>query len=185
MRRPATSMIALNKELRRFRRNRRGSAAIEFAFVAPIFFVLLFAIIETAIMFFASQVLETGTQDTARLMLTHQAQDANLSQSQFKQDLCNRVSMLFSCADIYIDVKSYPEGAVINITDPIDAAGNFLNNFSYQTTPAGSANTVIVRAFYQWPMIVTGLGYNIANIGKNTSNAKRLLAATAAFRVEP
>ena len=33
--------------LRRFRRNRRGSAAVEFALVAPLFFALLFAIIET------------------------------------------------------------------------------------------------------------------------------------------
>jgi len=44
--------------LRRFRRNRGGSAVVEFALVAPLFFALLFAIIETALMFFASQVLE-------------------------------------------------------------------------------------------------------------------------------
>lgn len=185
MRPSATPLTALNKTLRRFRRNRRGSAAVEFAFVAPLFFVMLFAIIETALMFFAAQVLETGTQDSARLMLTHQAQDANLTQAQFKQDLCNRVVVLFSCTGVYVDVKSYPEGSAITITDPIDGAGNFVNNFSYQTAPAGSPNTVIVRAFYQWPMIVTGLGYNIANIGRNTTNAKRLLASTAAFRVEP
>jgi Flp pilus assembly protein TadG len=41
-----------------FVRNGRGSAAVEFALVAPVFFALLFAIIETAIMFFASQALE-------------------------------------------------------------------------------------------------------------------------------
>ena len=46
--------------LRRFRRNRGGSAVVEFALVAPMFFALLFAIIETALMFFASQVLEYG-----------------------------------------------------------------------------------------------------------------------------
>ena len=39
--------------LRRFRRNRRGSAVVEFALVAPMFFALLFAIIETALMFFS------------------------------------------------------------------------------------------------------------------------------------
>ena len=44
---------------------------------------------------------------------------------------------------------------------------------------------MVVRAFYQWPLYVTGLGYNIANIGRNTANTKRLLAATAAFHVEP
>ncbi|MGL4263214.1 MAG: TadE/TadG family type IV pilus assembly protein [Afipia sp.] len=185
MRPPATSMNAINKALRRFRRDRRASAATEFAFVAPIFFVLLFAVMETAMVFFAAQILETGTQNSARLMLTHQAQDANMTQAQFKQDLCNRISVMFSCADLYVDVKSFAEGTSVNITDPIDGSGNFVNNFSYQTTPAGSAATVVVRTFYQWPMFVTGLGYNIANIGRNTSNSKRLLAATAAFRVEP
>jgi Flp pilus assembly protein TadG len=32
---------------------------LQFALVAPVFFALLFAIIETAIVFFASQLLET------------------------------------------------------------------------------------------------------------------------------
>ncbi|MES2750502.1 MAG: TadE/TadG family type IV pilus assembly protein [Pseudomonadota bacterium] len=182
---PATSPSAINKALRRFRRNRRGSAAIEFALVAPLFFLLVFAIIETSLVFFAGQVLETGTQDSARLMLTHQAQDINMTQPQFKQDLCNRVAVLFNCADIYVDVKSYPPGTPVTITDPIDSSGNFVNNFTYQTAPAGSANTIVVRAFSQWPLFVTQLGYNIANIGRNTANAKRLLASTAAFRVEP
>jgi hypothetical protein len=40
----------------------------------------------------------------------------------------------------------------------------------------------VVRGFYQWPLIVTGIGYNIANIGRGTVNSKRLLAATSAFR---
>lgn len=186
MRSRAPSMIELNKALRRFRRNRCGSAAIEFAFIAPIFFALLFAVIETGIMYFAAQVLESGTQDTARLMLTHQAQDASMTQVQFKQDLCGRLSFLFNCDNIYVDVKSYAAGTAINIIDPIDSSGNFVtSNFTYQTSPGGSSSTVVVRAFYQWPLFVTQLGYNIANIGRNTSNASRLLAATAAFRVEP
>ena len=69
--------------LRRFRRNRRGSAAVEFALVAPVFFALLFAIIETALVFFAGQVLETITQDSARQILTGQAQTAAFTQAQF------------------------------------------------------------------------------------------------------
>jgi Flp pilus assembly protein TadG len=67
---PAASITATRNALRRFRRNRRGSAAVEFALVAPVFFALLFAIIETSIVFFAGQVLETITQDAARTILT-------------------------------------------------------------------------------------------------------------------
>src|ERR1700674_1936102 len=70
---PAASTAA-RRIFRRFRRNRRGSAAVEFALVAPVFFALLFAIIETGIMFFANQVLESITQNAARQVPTGQAQ---------------------------------------------------------------------------------------------------------------
>ena len=173
-------MATVRKALRRFRRNRRGSAAVEFALVAPVFFALLFAIIETAIVFFASQVLETVTQDSARMILTGQAQNAGYSQSQFKNYVCGKINVLFDCANgIYVDVKSYPAFSNISISDPIDAGKNFVppNNYS----PGGPGDIVVVRLFYQWPLIVTGLGYNISNL----SGSKRLLSATAAFRNEP
>ena len=106
---PALSAAAATKALRRFRRNRRGSAAVEFALVAPVFFALLFAIIETAIVFFAGQVLETVTQDSARMIMTGQAQTAGYSQSQFKTYVCGKISVLFDCVNgIYVDVQSYP-----------------------------------------------------------------------------
>lgn len=178
---PATTL----KLLRKFRRNRRGSAAVEFALIATPFFALLFAIIETSLVFFAGQVLETGLQDSARLLYTHQAQDQGMTQAQFKQDLCNRVSVLLTCSVIDVDVKFYAAGSAITITDPISSGTYDNSGFVYQTPPSGSTATVVARAFYRWPLYVTGLGYNIANIDRYTSNSKRLLAATAAFRVEP
>lgn len=54
---PAAATFSVRTALRRFGRNRRGSAAVEFALVAPVFFALIFAIIETALVFFAGQVL--------------------------------------------------------------------------------------------------------------------------------
>jgi Flp pilus assembly protein TadG len=165
--------------LYRFRRNIRASAAMEFALIAPLFFGLLFAIIESALVFFAGQILETGTQDSARLFLTHQAQDSGMTQSAFKQDVCNRVAVLFSCNGIYVDVKTYSSFSNVTITSPIDANKNFVNNFTYQ--PSNPGDTVVVRVFYQWPLFVTGLGFNMSDINGNL----KLLAATAAFRVEP
>ena len=81
--------------LNRFRRNGGGSTVVEFALVAPIFFALLFAIIETAIVFFASQVLETITQNSARMILTGQAQQASYTQAQFAAYVCTQVPTLF------------------------------------------------------------------------------------------
>src|SRR5580698_11501526 len=101
---PAVPAAPAGNILRRFRRNRGGSAAVEFALVAPVFFALLFAIIETAIMFFASQVLETITQDSARMILTGQAQIASYTQAQFQTYVCSQIPALFTCGNVYVDV---------------------------------------------------------------------------------
>ena len=76
---PAAATVPVRNVLRRFRRNRRGTAAVEFALIAPVFFGMLYAIIEAAIVFFAGQVLEQATAESARLMLTHQAQDSAMT----------------------------------------------------------------------------------------------------------
>jgi Flp pilus assembly protein TadG len=179
---PAASTASVRNALRRFRRNRRGSAAVEFALVAPVFFALLFAIIETAIVFFAGQVLETVTQDSARMIFTGQAQTAAYTQADFKNVVvCGPlINVLFDCTNgIYVDVQSYSAFSNVTITDPIDAGKNFVNNMKY--CPGNAGDIVVVRLFYQWPLFVTGLGYNIANL----SGSKRLLTGTAAFRNEP
>jgi Flp pilus assembly protein TadG len=181
---PAVATVSVKNALDRFRRNRRGSAAVEFALVAPLFFCMLFAILETAIVFFAGQLLEQGTQDAARLMLTHEAQDSAMDETTFKTKLCNRIKVMFNCAgnlgNITVDVKVFTPGTTITITDPI-VSGSLTGPFAYSLPPSGSPNTVVIRAFYEWPLFVTRLGYNIGNL----NGSKRLLSATAAFHVEP
>src|SRR5258707_5624430 len=106
---PAVPTDKCRNVLRRFGRSRRGSAVVEFALVAPMFFGLLFAIIETALMFFASQVLETITQNSARVVLTGQAQSGSVTacavnsvstpctQATFKAYVCSQIPALFDC----------------------------------------------------------------------------------------
>lgn len=164
---------------RRLRGDRDGSAAVEFALVAPIFFALLFAIIETALVFFAGQLLETATQDSSRLVLTGQVQSPTYTQANFKTAVCQRLSSIFDCNQVFVDVKSYTGFNNIVITEPIDGNKNFVPNMSY--SPGNAGDVVVVRVFYQWPLFVTGLGYNIANL----AGSKRLLSSIIAFRNEP
>jgi Flp pilus assembly protein TadG len=176
----AASPTAVRNLLRRFGRSRRASAAVEFALVAPVFFALLFAIIETAILFFASQVLESVTQYSARYIMTGQAQTQNYQSTDFKTYLCNQIpAAMFTCANIYVDVQSYAAFGSITNSSNIDGSNNFINNMQY--SPGVQGQIVVVRVFYQWPLFVTGLGYNIANL----TGSKRLLMAAAAFVNEP
>lgn len=176
---PIISISAPHRALRGLGRDRRGSAAVEFAIIAPIFFALIFAIIETALVFFAGQVLETAVQDSGRTFFTSTA----MSKTAYETAVCNRVKALMDCTKLRNDVQTYAAGTAFTISDPIDASGKFVDNFSYNPpATTDTTSTVVVRSFYQWPLIVTGLGYNIANINRGGTSQSRLLTATAAFR---
>src|SRR5258708_13249505 len=177
----AASRASMRSALRRFRRNRRGATVVEFALVAPVFFALLFAILETAIVFFAGQVLETITQESARMIMTGQAQTAGFQQSDFRTYVCSQIPDLFTCSNIYIDVQSYPAFSnITTISCQIDNAGNFIS-MNQQYNPGGPGNLVTGTLCYQWPLVVTRLGYNIANL----SASKRRLAPPPAVPNNP
>ena len=142
--------------------------------------LLFFAIIETAVVFFAGQALETAVADSSRLIFTGQAQSQSFDASAFKNAVCNKIYGLFDCQNgVYVDVRTFSSFASVTMPSPIDAQGNFQSNFSYQ--PGGPGDIVVVRLFYQYPVYVSLLGFNLSNI----NGGKRLLAATAAFRNEP
>src|SRR5262245_55345289 len=148
-------LIATACAMRQFRRDRRGASAIEFALVAIPFLMMMFAILETAVMFFAAQAMETATQDAARLIMTGQAQNNGMSASQFKTALCSKLSGLMNCAGgLDIRVKSFASFAAVALSNPVNN-GVYSDPSAYE--PGLSGNIVVVQAFYQWPLYVTGL----------------------------
>jgi Flp pilus assembly protein TadG len=164
------------RTMRRLVRKNDGAAAVEFGMVAAPFLLLVFAIMETAIVFFAGQALETAVADSSRLIMTGQAQTQGYNQAAFKNAVCAKIYGLFNCAGgVYVDVKTYTSFGNISMSNPLDANGNFQNNQTYN--PGGPGDIVVVRLFYQWPIYVSLL--------QNMAGNKRLLVATAAFRNEP
>ncbi|HWV41998.1 TadE/TadG family type IV pilus assembly protein [Pseudorhodoplanes sp.] len=166
--------------IRRFARKNDGAAAVEFAMVAAPFLALVFAILETALVFFAGQVLETAAADSARLILTGQAQKGGLDPTQFKDEVCKRVFGLFDCANgITVDVRTYSSFGSADTSKPIDSSGKL--TFTPSFAPGKAGDIVVVRLLYQWPVYVSLLGLNLADL----NGGKRLLMATAAFKNEP
>ena len=148
--------------------------------VAAPFLAMIFAIIETALIFFAGQTLETAVSDSARLILTGQAQTQGLNQAQFKQAVCAKIYGLFDCSGgINVDIRKYSASSSATPPSPVDANGNLVNSFVYQ--PGGPGDIVVARLIYQWPVYANIIGVDMANMAGN----KRLLVATAAFRNEP
>jgi Flp pilus assembly protein TadG len=160
-------------------RDNGGSAAVEFAFVAPVFFGLLFGIIEGGIMFFGQSALMNATQNAARLIRTGQAQTGGMDQQAFRAAVCNGISGLLNCANLQVDVQAFPAGFAANLTNPLDANGN-LSGGQNNYNAGGPCDVVIVRSFYRYnvitpivsPLLTGGRGF-------------RWLTAAAAIRNEP
>src|SRR5690242_10232348 len=93
----------------RFARKQDGSAAVEFSIVALPFLALTFAIMETALVFFAGQTLETAVADASRLIMTGTAQNQGWSKDDFKTAVCAQLNGgLFDCANkVLVDVRTY------------------------------------------------------------------------------
>ena len=165
-------------------RDESGSAAIEFAFVAPVFFVLLFGIIEGGIMFFGQAALINATQDAARLIRTGQAQGTlgqPLDQGAFKQKVCDGMKGLFKdcSANLLVDVQAYPDGFGGTPPDPLDSNGD-PNSGQNNYNTGGPCDVVIVRSFYRYS-VITPLVSPLLTGGKGY----RYLVAAAAIRNEP
>jgi Flp pilus assembly protein TadG len=188
--------MLVTRALRRFARREEASAAIEFGMVAAPFLAMLFAILETALVFFAGQTLETAVADASRLILTGQAQTAGYDQAAFLNQVCPKVSALFTCSKLIVDVqKVTPSGSNPNDFSnadigmpkdgsgniPVDAQGNL--KFTASFNMGGAGDIVVVRLMYQWPIYVPVVGWITAF--KSNMGSSQLLMATAAFRNEP
>jgi Flp pilus assembly protein TadG len=164
-----------------FLRKCDGGVAIEFAMVALPFFALVFAILETAIVFFAGQALQVAAADSGRLIMTGQAQQANYTRSDFKNQVCARIYGLFNCASsMTVDVKNYSTFG--NATTGVASAPTTYGVFDGSKTGytlGGPGCIQVVTLYYQWPVYIPLLRLNY--LGNNS----RLLQATAVFKNEP
>src|SRR5215472_17288210 len=109
-----------------------GSAGIEFAMIAPVFFLFLMGIIETGIIFFGNSTLQFAADDVARQVRSGQVQSANLTAQQFRTIVCNDIGPLLPCnAHLQIDVETFTDFSGASMAPPINASGNLnpsLNN---------------------------------------------------------
>jgi Flp pilus assembly protein TadG len=164
--------------IRRFARRQDGAAAVEFAMVALPFLSLLFAIIETALVFFAGQTLEAAAAEASRLIMTGQAQQANYTAADFKNQVCARIYGLFDCAGgMTVDVKNYSTFGSINNTAPVSNGQFDASKTGYAL--AGPGCIQVVTLYYQWPIYVAMLGLS------NLNGGSHLMTATAVFKNEP
>lgn len=176
--------------LARFRRSQDGATAVEFGFIAFPFLILLAAILETALMFWTSQVLEEAVSQTSRRLLTGESyarypgSDAAANTAAFRNDVCAAAPALVDCSKLVIDVRTYSSFANaktgVDGSNPISAGGLNTTGFGFAQQPQPQ-QIVVVRAVLEYSLYFTQWSASLANIG----SGRRGIVASMTFRAEP
>jgi len=160
-----------------------GSAAIEFAFIAPVFFALMLGIMELGVMTFTQFALQNSVTDAGRLMRTGQvnqtsqlikdtiavptcASNNNSAQkifnsegAYFKQQICCGVDPLISDAtcksDVVVTVAAPASGFSGNF-NALGTAGTYFGNSMDDAT----VNTTPVAANAACKIVLVRANYN-------------------------
>ena len=187
---------SLRQTLRRFQHCTSGVAGVEFAFAAPILFMVVVGIMEVSMIFFASTLLEGGLREAARFGITG-SEPSQVSREERIVEIVNAHGagqITITAEDITILVYSdfgsigEPEPyADENTNGEYDAGEPFTDiNCSGEwdqdmgSAGAGSGGDVVLyRVDYEWPLLVGLLAPVFGNDGKVP------LSASVAVRNEP
>lgn len=106
-----------------FARDEKGSAAVEFALTAPIFFATLLSIFEFAMLFGTNVMVETATNRAARAVRTGQVYEMELfaypgmtfanEEAAFEFVLCDGLLFL-NCNELSYDIQVHDDFTVAN-----------------------------------------------------------------------
>ncbi|MFC7377361.1 TadE/TadG family type IV pilus assembly protein [Brevundimonas sp. GCM10030266] len=162
------------------RRAREGSAAVEFAMVALPFCLMIFAILELALVFVTDSVLENATIETGRLVRTGQASAQGMSASSFKTAVCSRMSVFSAdCPTrLSVDVRVIPQ---FNTTPPDPMTGGNFNEGALTYSNGQPGDLILVRAWYKQPLLTPFMAQGLSRLNDGTVR----MTATTAFRNEP
>ena len=177
---------SLRRLIRRFARQERGAAAVEFALVAAPFLALLFGIIELGLLFMGSVTLDNATQAAARQVRTGQVVSPSTpsgketSKAAFRDSICNNMGwMKGDClTNLVVDVRTFTQFKDVTYNNPIQNGTFNPGQTTFDT--GGPSQIVLVRAYYPWKLYVP-----LASGALDKTGGKTLLTSVTTFRNEP
>lgn len=178
-------------------RDERGAVAVEFGLLALPFFGIIFAIIETAVVFLAGQILDAAVQDASRNIRTGEAQTLvgspgvpTWDENDFKDAVCDALYGMFDCDGILIRVDVIDNFADATFGSPVSddclapgATAEDCEEWAVEPAylPGAGSDIVQVQAFYRWPTLINLPWFDLAT----QAGGKRLLSAVRVFKNEP
>lgn len=168
-------------------KDKSGSTAVEFALIAPIFFALIFSILEAGWYFFVSSAVEQANANAARLIRTGQAQNGGIAKDDFYNEICRVVDAFGDCEKkLTIDISRYATFAALaaDLSDPVcrDQDDPSIQGAQFDESDYGAESEIIrVRVCFLYKPVNPALGLNLAQ----TKHGDREIVSVSIFRNEP
>jgi Flp pilus assembly protein TadG len=175
---------SLGRFTTRFVRAERGATAVEFAMVSLPLMVMIFGLIELAMVFLVGTTLDNATQSAARMIRTGEFQtSAANTKTDFKTLVCARMSWLTpKCpTDLALDVQTF--SSFSGLANPPPISPGAFNPSALCFSAGAPTDIVLVRAYFQWDLFTPLLNAALENMGGGSG--KRLISSATAFRNEP
>jgi Flp pilus assembly protein TadG len=171
------------RQARRFARDENGVTVVEFGLLALPFFTIILAIVQTAFMFLATQVLDSALEDASRKVRTGEAASYDLED--FRNEMCPYTFNMLDCSKILLKSQVISDFASVDLTPSIETCDSTtctLNEAQPTDFDPGTGRCVmLVSAYYRYPLIVVLPYFNL----KNQPDNYRLISAVRVFRNEP
>jgi Flp pilus assembly protein TadG len=134
---------------------RRGSVAIEFAQIGIPFIFMTVAIIELSLFFAAANMLESGVNESARMIKIGQLQQQTERPQEevYREALCSNLAILIKCSDVDIEVVEITDGEFTSADDfaPVyDEDGRLVPR---EFNASGSEGVVLIRAATRYRLL--------------------------------
>lgn len=177
--------------LLRAARNRDGATAMEFAFIAPAAVLLTMGTVETSLVMYAQNVLETATFNASRLGKTGFVSGGSQGQG-ITAMIAARAGGLLNPSQVTVTSGSYADYSQVGLPEPfVDTNGNDTWNSGESFTDmngngvwdadravagyGGSGQVVVYTVSYPWQIFTPILGYMFPNNGSITLSARAVV----------
>lgn len=164
--------------------DRRGSAAVEFSLVAPIFLALMFSTFEAGWFYFANSQVDAAVTEASRFIRTGQAQKQGFDKDQFYAHVCPHLRVFGDCSErMTVEVETFATFAALaadaSPTVCASDSSELLDSIAYN--PGLDNQIVRIRICLIYKTINPAIGLNLSDAEDGT----RRLYGSYLFRNEP
>lgn len=149
--------------------------------IATPFFLMIFAVLELGLVFLIDSVLENAVVEASRVVRTGQADEGNLTATQFKTALCARMTVFQGdCASrADVDVRVLPRFSQGLPASPVKKG--VLDKTEMQYDIGDPGDLMLIRVFYSQPLVTPYMQQAVSRLNSGAA----LISVATAFRNEP